>query len=88
MTQRRGAEFAEKALRKTEEAIRVTLLRSGELVICVLHGFAEVDVASAAHAEVENFAGFAIGRKPILAVDLFAIGYESGDEIPGLTSFD
>ena len=61
------------------------LLRSD--VIGVLHGFAHVDVTTAAQAEVESFAGFAVGWKPILTVNLFAISYECGDEIFRLVAF-
>ncbi len=64
------------------------LLRGGGLVVGVLHGFFEVDVASAAQAEVENFVCFAVGREPVLAVNLFAIGYECWDEISRLAPFD
>lgn len=89
--QRRGAEHAEKPaptlrnLRASKSAVLLNLFRSD--VISVLHGFAHVDVAAAAEAEVKSFAGFAVGWKPILAVDLFAIGYECGDEIFWLVPF-
>jgi len=75
---------AQSTQRKTENPRKEMLLRGD--VVGVFHGFAHVDVA-ATGAEVENFAGFAVGWEPILTVDLFAIGYECGDEIFRLASF-
>ena len=50
-------------------------LRSETLVVRVLHDFADMNIA---HREMQLVIRFGVRRKPVLAIDLFAVGHERG----------